>query len=166
MRARSFLAALPSLLLLLAAALPAAAQSDDEFLQPEDAFKYTLSADENTVTIEWNATKGYYLYKKRFGIEAATAGIKVGEPVYPKGEIHKDEYFGEQEVYRGKFTVTAPLTGAKAGDTVAFKLKCRAARTRACVIRRASGMPRPRSLRVARPRPSPSTRCSIANRQR
>src|ERR1041384_5283264 len=122
-RARSFFAAAPALLLLLlTAALPAAAQ-DDEFLQPEAPFKYPLSADEKTVTIEWTATKGYYLYKKRFGIDAATPGVKVGEPVYPKGEIHKDEYFGEQEVYRGKYTVTAPLTGAKAGDTVAFKLK-------------------------------------------
>ena len=43
--------------------------------------------------------------------------------MYPKGEIHKDEYFGEQEVFRGTFKVTAPLTGAKAGDTVALKLK-------------------------------------------
>ena len=57
------------------------------------------------------------------GLAAATPGVKVGEPVYPKGEIHKDEYFGEQEVFRGTFKVTAPLTGAKAGDTVAFKLK-------------------------------------------
>ena len=28
---------------------------------------------------------------------AATPGVTVGESVYPKGEIHKDEYFGEQE---------------------------------------------------------------------
>ena len=68
-------------------------------------------------------TKGYYLYKKRLGLAAATPGVTVGESVYPKGEIHKDEYFGEQEVFRGTFKVTAPLTGAKAGDTVALKLK-------------------------------------------
>jgi thiol:disulfide interchange protein DsbD len=43
--------------------------------------------------------------------------------VYPKGEVHKDEYFGEQEVFRDTFKVTAPLSGAKAGDTVALKLK-------------------------------------------
>ena len=54
---------------------------------------------------------------------AATPGVKVGESVYPQAEIHKDEYFGEQEVFRGKFQVKAPLTGAKAGDTVALKLK-------------------------------------------
>ena len=96
---------------------------EDEFLQPEDAFKYTATADEQNVTIEWRATKGYYLYKKRMGLAAATPGVTVGESVYPKGEIHKDEYFGEQEIFRGTFKVTAPLTGAKAGDTVALKLK-------------------------------------------
>jgi thioredoxin:protein disulfide reductase len=96
---------------------------EDEFLNPEEAFKYSVSADEKTLTVEWTATQGYYLYKKRFGIAAATPGVTVGEPVYPKGEIHKDEYFGEQEVFRGTFKVTAPLTGAKPGDKVALKLK-------------------------------------------
>ncbi len=49
--------------------------------------------------------------------------MTVGESVYPKGEVHKDDYFGEQEVFRGTFKVTAPLSGAKAGDTLALKLK-------------------------------------------
>ena len=57
------------------------------------------------------------------GLSAATAGVTVGESVYPKGEAHQDDYFGEQEVFRHAFKVTAPLTGAKAGDTVALKLK-------------------------------------------
>jgi thioredoxin:protein disulfide reductase len=121
-RARTLLDVLPALWLSLAL-LASPARAEDEFLQPEQAFQYKLTADEKAVTVEWTATQGYYLYKKRFGIAAATPGVTVGEPVYPKGEIHKDEYFGEQEIYRGTFKVTAPLTGAKAGDTVAFKLK-------------------------------------------
>jgi thiol:disulfide interchange protein DsbD len=96
---------------------------EDEFLPPEDAFKYSVTADEHNVTVEWTATKGYYLYKKRMGLAAATAGVTIGESVYPKGEVHKDDYFGEQEVFRGNFKVSAPLSGAKAGDTIALKLK-------------------------------------------
>jgi len=99
------------------------ALGEDEYLQPEDAFQYTATADERNVTVEWRATKGYYLYKKRMGLSAATPGVTVGESVYPKGETHKDEYFGEQEVFRGTFKVSAPLSGAKPGDTVALKLK-------------------------------------------
>jgi thiol:disulfide interchange protein DsbD len=106
---------------LLVAAAPAFGQ--DEFLPPEQAFTYTASADSTQVTVEWKATPGYYLYKKRMGLAAATAGVTVGESVYPKAEIHKDEFFGEQEVFRGNFKVTAPLSGAKPGDTVALKLK-------------------------------------------
>jgi thiol:disulfide interchange protein DsbD len=101
----------------------ALAIGDEDFLPPEQAFKYTVSADEKNVTVEWQATQGYYLYKKRLGLSAASPGVTVGESVYPKGEIHKDDYFGEQEVFRGAFKVTAPLTGAKPGDTVALKLK-------------------------------------------
>jgi thiol:disulfide interchange protein DsbD len=117
---------LPALLLALWAlfAIPGAhAIGEDEYLQPEEAFQYTATATESGLTVEWRAAKGYYLYKKRFGLAAATPGVTVGEPVYPKGEMHEDEYFGEQEVFRGVFTVTAPLTGAKVGNTVALKLK-------------------------------------------
>jgi len=121
-RARNLLSSVLGLFALLACG-QAAAIGEDEYLPPEDAFKYTATADERNVTIEWRATKGYYLYKKRLGLSAATPGVTVGESVYPKGEVHQDEYFGEQEVFRGAFKVTAPLSGAKAGDTVALKLK-------------------------------------------
>ena len=122
MRARKLLTSFLGLLTLLAGA-QVFAIGEDEYLQPEDAFKYTATADEKNVTVEWTVTKGYYLYKKRMGLAAATPGVTVGDSAYPKGEIHKDEYFGEQEVFRGNFKVTAPLTGAKVGDTVALKLK-------------------------------------------
>jgi len=111
-------------LVVLAGGAPCAfAIGEDEFLPPEQAFQYTATADESQVTLEWRATKGYYLYKKRLGLSAATPGVTVGESVYPKAEIHKDDYFGEQEVFRGTFKVTAPLSGAKPGDTVALKIK-------------------------------------------
>jgi len=96
---------------------------EDEFLDPHVAFKYTVTADTTQVTVEWQATKGYYLYQKRMGLSSATPGVTVGDSVYPKGEIHKDEFFGEQTVFRDAFKVTAPLTGARAGDTVALKIK-------------------------------------------
>ena len=114
---------LAAVLVALLAVAPAHALGEDEYLQPEEAFLYTASADENSVTVEWRVTPGYYLYKKRMGIGAATPGVTVGEPVYPKGEMHSDEYFGEQEIFRGTFKVTAPLKGAKVGDSLLLKLK-------------------------------------------
>jgi thiol:disulfide interchange protein DsbD len=118
----TWLALFPALLLCLAAP-PAHAIGEDEYLQPEQAFQYTATADEQSVSVEWRVTPGYYLYKKRMGIAAAKPGVTVGEPVYPKGEMHEDEYFGKQEVFRGTFTVTAPLEGARVGDSLLLKLK-------------------------------------------
>src|SRR5215510_8179789 len=93
-----------TLVALLVAGRPALAIEEDEFLLPEQAFKYTLSADPGKVTVRWEAAPGYYLYKKRMGLAAATTGVTVGDATFPKGEVHKDEYFGEQEVFRGSFT--------------------------------------------------------------
>ena len=73
MRARNLLTSVLGLFALLAGG-QALAIGEDEYLQPEDAFKYTATADEQNVTIEWRATKGYYLYKKRLGLSAATPG--------------------------------------------------------------------------------------------
>lgn len=122
MRAKSLLAGFLAAFALLGATA-AFALGEDEFLPPEQAFSYTATATTDTVTVEWRVTKGYYLYKERMGLAAASGGVQVASSVYPKGEIHKDDYFGEQEVFRGTFKVNAPLSGAKAGDSVALKLK-------------------------------------------
>jgi thiol:disulfide interchange protein DsbD len=122
-RAKRLLFSSLAFVALLGGGSSAWAIGEDDYLPPEQAFKYTASADESQVTVEWRVTDGYYLYKKRMGLSAATPGVTVGESAYPKGEAHQDDYFGEQEVFRHTFKVTAPLSGAKAGDTVALKLK-------------------------------------------
>jgi thiol:disulfide interchange protein DsbD len=102
-RAKSLLFSPLALAALLCGATNAWAIGEDEYLPPEQAFQYTASADESQVTVEWRVTDGYYLYEKRMGLAAATPGVTVGESTYPKGEIHKDEYFGEQVVFRHTF---------------------------------------------------------------
>ncbi len=116
------------LLLLLAnlaapalAAPPTAAQ--DEFIPPEQAFKYTVEYDGARVTVRWNVTPGYYLYRKRLGIESEDAATTIGAVQFPKGETHTDEYFGEQEIYRGAFEISAPVSGAPAAQSLALVLK-------------------------------------------
>jgi thioredoxin:protein disulfide reductase len=87
-----------------------AAGAKDEFLPMERAFSYLAQSDGRCVTVQWNVAPGYYLYKSRMALKSATPGVAVGELHYPKGEIHHDEYFGDQEVFRDDFVVTAPLT--------------------------------------------------------
>jgi thioredoxin:protein disulfide reductase len=85
----------------------AAANAKEDFLPPEQAYKYSVRTDGDRVIVTWKIEKGYYLYKKKLGIASSSSVVQVADPAWPKGELHKDEYFGEQEIYRG--TVDAPV---------------------------------------------------------
>jgi thiol:disulfide interchange protein DsbD len=94
---------------LLCALAPLIARAADEFLPPEQAFRYSVESDGTRVVVRWDVEPGYYLYRKRMGVATSSTDATLGEPVYPRGEIHTDEYFGEQEIFRGKFDVVVPL---------------------------------------------------------
>jgi thiol:disulfide interchange protein DsbD len=87
------------------AAASAAVQAEDEFLPPEQAFQFTAAAEGDEVVVRWTATKGYYLYEKRMGLGSGDPAVAVGAPLFPKAEKHTDEYFGEQNVFRGSFVM-------------------------------------------------------------
>jgi thiol:disulfide interchange protein DsbD len=89
--------------------IPAASAKDD-FLPPERAYRYTTRVEGDRVIVAWNIEPGYYLYKKKMGVVSATSTVQAGEPLWPKGEDHTDEYFGTQEIYRGKVEVPVPFT--------------------------------------------------------
>ena len=99
-----------TLLALAATFAGAFASADDEPLRPEDAFRYSVTADGSAVEVAWDIEDGYYLYRPRMSFSSATDGVELGEPVYPAGKKKVDEYFGETEIYRGKKTVTIPYT--------------------------------------------------------
>ena len=44
------------------------------------------------------------------GVASTVSTVQLGEPAWPKGEDHTDEYFGTQEIYRGKVDVPVPFT--------------------------------------------------------
>ena len=90
----------------------ASAGAKEEFLPAEQAFSFLADSDGSCITVQWNVAPGYYLYKSRMDIASVTPGIVVGEPRYPKGEVHRDEFLGDQVVFRDDFEVTAPVTRA------------------------------------------------------
>lgn len=97
-------------------------KSNDEFLHPDEAFKVSARATgPDTVEVQWQIAKNYYLYKKRMGFSTNAPQVQLGEAQFPKGEIKHDEFFGEMEVYHE--TVTAKLPIARpAGDPVKLAL--------------------------------------------
>jgi thioredoxin:protein disulfide reductase len=100
------------------------ASAKDDFLPPEQAYRYTARVEGDRVIVAWNIEPGYYLYKKKMGVVSAASTVQVGEPLWPKGEDHTDDYFGTQEIYRGKVEVPVPFTVAGAQpDKLAIELR-------------------------------------------
>ena len=81
----------------------------DDFLSPDRAYRYTTRVEGDRLIVAWDIEPGYYLYKKKMGVVSTTADAQLGEPQWPKGEDHTDEYFGTQEIYRGKVEVPVPI---------------------------------------------------------
>jgi thiol:disulfide interchange protein DsbD len=113
-----------TILFLILSALALAASAADDFLPPEQAFKYTTSVDGDRIVVRWDITPGYYLYRKRLGFESATPDVTLGAPEFPRGIEHTDEYFGAQEIYREQVTIPVPFSATSARPAqAALKLK-------------------------------------------
>lgn len=88
----------------------AMAATEDDFLPPEQAFRFTAKEiDPKTVEIRFDVADGYYLYRERFAFAAQPAGVRLGKPEMPQGKVHFDETFGkDMETYRGAVTIRVP----------------------------------------------------------
>ncbi|HNB44881.1 MAG TPA: protein-disulfide reductase DsbD N-terminal domain-containing protein, partial [Burkholderiaceae bacterium] len=103
-------------LALLAALLPNLARAADDFLEPDQAFRLSArAADGATVELQYAIAPGYYMYRERFAVEVAPAGVVIGEPVYPKGKVKFDETFQKDvETFRDGVRITVPVRTAPA----------------------------------------------------
>ncbi|MGK5009723.1 protein-disulfide reductase DsbD [Janthinobacterium sp. MDB2-8] len=90
------------------------ARADDEFLDPELAFKFSARMqDPSTIAVTYVIADGYYMYHERFKFDAV--GAKLGTPVYPAGKVKFDETFQKDvETFRKTLTITIPVQAAGA----------------------------------------------------
>ena len=102
--------ALAAVVLLAPAGALRAASDVQEFLPVEQAFEYQVEAGSRALVVSYNIREGYYLYRERLGFETSTPGVTLSKPEFPRGQVHRDPYFGEQEIYRGAATVRVPFT--------------------------------------------------------
>jgi thioredoxin:protein disulfide reductase len=100
------------LLLALFAALPAGAQfKADELLEPEKAFRFSARVVDDAVEVRFTIADGYYMYRERFRFDAKGEG-RLGKPDFPPGIAHKDEFFGEMQIYRKDVRIRIPAQGS------------------------------------------------------
>jgi thiol:disulfide interchange protein DsbD len=106
----SFKAAL--LLLLAGCALGATAHAEEQFLEPDQAFKFSARmADPHTVAVSYEIADGYYMYRERFKFSAA--GATLAAPQFPPGKVKFDDTFQKNvETYRHTVTITIPVQAA------------------------------------------------------
>ncbi|UVL00309.1 protein-disulfide reductase DsbD [Pseudomonas sp. B21-048] len=89
-----------------------------DFLPVEKAFIFTSERLESGETqLYWQIADNYYLYQKRLKFDGL-APEQV--PVLPEGESHRDEFFGEQQVYRQGLELKIPA-GATGQIKVSFQ---------------------------------------------
>ena len=105
-------ALLPSLLLLaalLALAAGRPARADEDYLEPDAAFRFSARmADSHTVAVTYQIANGYYMYRERF--KFAAQGAMLGTPKIPPGKVHFDDTFKKNvETYRGSVTISIPV---------------------------------------------------------
>src|ERR1700733_10210012 len=93
-----------------------AAKSGDDFLPPDQAFRFGASPQgPDRVRLGWVIAPGYYLYRDRIKATGEAGRSSVGPPQFPAGQIKSDEYFGKQVVYHDALVVTLPVQRSSGG---------------------------------------------------
>jgi len=118
--------------LIAALLLPLSGHAVQKVLPPDQVFLYEVTfnsesdsgSDHGEILIQWDVADGYYLYKKKTSFVSNTAGVVLGEPVLPTGEIHEDEFFGKSEIYRGSALMRIPII-SRAPDVEQLELEIR-----------------------------------------
>jgi thiol:disulfide interchange protein DsbD len=85
------------------------ALGNEDLLPPEQAFRIATKIEQDAALLSWDIADGYYLYRQKFKFIPKTPGAESGEPVFSKGEIKHDEFFGDMEIYRKHVDVRLPL---------------------------------------------------------
>lgn len=102
------------LLSLLTFMLSPLASAEEDFLEPEKAFRFSAKMiDAQTAEVTYRIADGYYMYRERFAFRAE--GATLGEPQIPSGKVKFDETFQKDvETYRKSVTIRMPVqaTGA------------------------------------------------------
>lgn len=112
-------------------AAPFARAAEDGFLDPEKAFVLraeVIGAEKNTLSLKFKIAPGYYMYRERFEFVAETPMLKLGDPVFPKGQVKHDPTFNkEMELYFKDIEILVPLIATPQaqtqGEAQTYKIK-------------------------------------------
>lgn len=90
--------------------LRGAAGTGGDFLPPDVAFRVSAKTVGRRVAIHWDIAHGYYLYRSKMQVDAASPDLIVGRLHLPPGVRLTDRFFGAQEVFYRWVDASAPFT--------------------------------------------------------
>ncbi len=98
-----------SLLMLFTLLWLSPATAEDQFLPPEQAFRFSAKMiDASMIEVRFDVADDYYLYRERFAFKAE--GVQLGTPVIPAGKMKFDETFNRTvEIYRQQVLIRLPV---------------------------------------------------------
>jgi thiol:disulfide interchange protein DsbD len=99
------------LMLLAVLCVAGAAHADEDFLPPEQAFRFSAHMEGgHTVVVDYAIAPNYHMYRERFKFVAS--GAKLGEPVLPQGKVEFDDTFNKNvETYHRDVQIRIPVEG-------------------------------------------------------
>ena len=102
------------------------ASVDAQLLAPEQVFIVETETLPGEILLHWTIAPGYFLYRDRFRFSALGDELVLDTPILPAGQIKQDEYFGEVEILRDRFTIAIPYdaTGSGAIQVLAVSQGC------------------------------------------
>lgn len=97
-------------LLVLLVTLWLGSATAEDFLPPEQAFRFSARMmDSSAMEVRFKIADQYYLYRERFTFKAE--GAQLGTPLIPPGKIKFDETFEKNvEVFRNEVVIRLPVT--------------------------------------------------------
>jgi len=107
-----------ALMLLLLVGVRFAEAAEEQFLEPEKAFRFSArAADDRHVEVLFQITPGYYMYRERLSVASPDATL--GAVQLPPGKVKFDETFQKNlETYRNELRVQVPVDKAPARFTL------------------------------------------------
>ncbi len=108
------LTALTGLSVLSVLSVPSSAHAEEDFLPPEQAFRFSARmADTNTIVVTFQIADGYYMYRERLGFTAE--GATLGKTDIPRGKIKFDPNFDKDvETFRKQLEISIPVEASGA----------------------------------------------------
>ena len=95
---------------------------EPELLEPEKAFRFSARlVAPDRLEVRYDIAPGYYMYREKFKFSADPASVTIDATQLPAGQVKKDEFFGNVQIYRGKQVFVLPVGGPDAANGFLLK---------------------------------------------